>query len=211
MKLFRGSNAVFKMKVTVGDDEHRLSIFKIKADGVYVTIKSNAIRVVNGSVATPTLTELLSQMISHSCFVEALAKDAINSNDYKGMKVFNAYEDDDDCYVHISTNPLYAFSPNFNRFDLVLLPAKESNYPELDINTFEVPVSSIVCIEFKAFVFMLAYVYNKLENDKAPIDTDDDIEDHDNYFKAYSNTKFTKESLKRLLKMSGNDHSDEED
>lgn len=189
-----------KLRVYVHADCGSESCFKVSINGSSVTVNCKPIEIEDNSVISLSLESFLTVLVEESDWIRA----AIPSFKSK-------------------------FNPKFPRFCIIdensrsyrvssLEDYPSGRYGEIPLESFReirltdsLQVGKQLKIDYYTFIAMIVGIYDKLENDKAPVDIDDDIEDHDNYFKAYSNTKFTKESLRKLLEMSGADPTASED
>lgn len=162
--LFRGTNARFKITVTVGDQECHLSEYKIYCNDVCTTIKSKVIRSVNDTIAVASLEGIIKSMILNSTMIKALAKEAFEAMDeFKDMKLCNVlndkYNSDD---KDMESFKIFSRCPT--RYEIHLFPEKDC-HSEIDITTFKVLPCSVVYIEARAFLFMIASTYEKLKCD----------------------------------------------
>lgn len=66
-----------------------------------------------------------------------------------------------------------------------------------------------VCMTYTNFIGLLSAVYFSDQN-KPSVDTDDDVEDHDDNLRAYTKTPYTEESMAKIRMMAGH-NTDNED
>lgn len=66
-----------------------------------------------------------------------------------------------------------------------------------------------VCMTYLNMIGLLSAVYFSGHNN-APVDTDDDIEDHDDNLRAYTKTPYTKESMAKVNIMAGHNLDNED-
>ena len=171
--LFYSTGAKFKMTVMAGDRERRLSEYRIKTENTFVTIKGSIIKIIDGTSVSASLGSIVKSMILGSPMIKALAKEAFESIDeFKGMKLYSTdVEDDDDEDEYDCDNRASVLYNVFWRcsatYSLRLLPEKNTEYTEIDINVFEIHPCNVVKIRFNAFLFMLANAYEKLEHNGA--------------------------------------------
>ena len=66
-----------------------------------------------------------------------------------------------------------------------------------------------VCMTYLNMIGLLSAVYYSGKNN-APVDTDDDVEDHDDNLRAYTKTPYTKESMAKVNTMAGHNLDNED-